>query len=114
LKDWFDGYLYSLWDRLGGDVSTLQKVCAEHEYCAEVKAMLLIAQKVRYVPGETPTYSKPPQSQKDVLRQQASLVAQCFAECNLNEPTESEVRTALDRYKMFSEGEIDTMLAALD
>lgn len=37
-KDWFDGYLHSLWDNLSGDEALLQKVCDEHALCAELNA----------------------------------------------------------------------------
>jgi hypothetical protein len=108
-----DGYLYSLWDSLGGDVATLRKVCATNRYCAEVRAILLIVQKVRYVPGEVPQYDKPPQSQKDVLKRQAATIAKGFAECKLAEPSRDEVREALERYRMFLPAEISEMMAAL-
>jgi len=112
-KEYFDGYLYSLWDSLGGDVSTLRKVCADNHYCAEVRAILLIAQKVRYVPGEVSKFDKQPQSQRDVLKHQASVVAEGISECGLDEPSHDEVREALERYRMFSPNEIRQMLAAL-
>lgn len=111
--DFFSGYLYSLWDNLGGDEVLLQKVCDEHAFCAELKAMLLIAQKLRYVPGEVPKYDKPPQSQKDVLRRQAEIIKEGIAECGLEEPSEQQVREALERYQMFSTEEITAMVAAL-
>ncbi len=112
-EDSFGGYLYSLWDSLGGDRVTLRKVCEDHHYCAEVRAILLIAQKVRYVPGEIPKYDKPPLSQKDVLKSQAIAITDCFASCGLDEPTHEEVLAALERYGMFSADEIGQMLAAL-
>ncbi|MFM7167803.1 MAG: hypothetical protein ACKO3T_21375, partial [Planctomycetaceae bacterium] len=111
--DFFSGYLYSLWNNLGGDEVLLQKVCDEHAFCAELKAMLLIAQKLRYVPGEVPKYDKPPQSQKDVLRRQADLIKEGLARCGLEEPSEPQVRESLERYEMFSTAEITAMLAAL-
>lgn len=112
-KESFDGYLYSLWDSLGGDVATLRKVCADNHYCAEIRAILLIVQKVRYVPGEVPQYDKPPQSQKDVLKRQASTVRECISECKLAEPSREEVREVLERYRMFSPEEVNGMIAAL-
>lgn len=109
----FDGYLYSLWNSLGGDVTLLQKVCGKSHYCAEVRSILLIAQKLRYVPGESPRYEKPPLSQKDVLVDRSAAVAEAFAECELAEPDRAEVQSALERYRMFSAEEIARMLAAL-
>jgi hypothetical protein len=98
---------------LTGDEMLLQKVCDEHAFCAELRAMLLIAQKLRYVPGEIPKYDKPPQSQKDVLRRQAEIIKEGIAECGLEEPNEQQVREALERYQMFSTEEITAMVAAL-
>jgi len=112
-EDSFDGYLYSLWDSLGGDVSTLRKVCSANHYCANIRAILLIAQKVRYLPGEVPKFGKPPQSQKDVLKQQASIIQECFSECDLNEPSPDDVQDSLDRYQVLSPEEIGQMLLAL-
>ena len=91
----------------------LRKVCEENHYCAEVRAILLIAQKVRYVPSEIPQYDTPPQSQKDVLKRQAVIVAEGISECSLKEPDQEEVREALNRYQMFSPEEISEMVAAL-
>lgn len=112
-RDPFNGYLYSLWNNLGGDETLLQQVCDEHGLCAELRAMVLIAQKLRYVPGEVPKYDKPPQSQKDVLQRQAEIVRSGLAECGLQEPGRQDVREALERYQMFSGEEVGEMLAAL-
>jgi hypothetical protein len=112
-EDSFDGYLNSLWDSLGGDHITLGKVCDDHHYSAEVRAILLIAQKVRYVPGEIRRYDKPPLSQKDVLRAQAATITDCLASCGLDEPSHEDVFAVLERYRMFSVEEIRHMLAAL-
>jgi len=65
------------------------------------------------VAGEIPKYDKPPLSQKDVLKEQATTITECFASCGLDEPTHEEVRAALERYRMFAADEIDQMLAAL-
>jgi hypothetical protein len=111
--DFFCGYLYSLWNNLGGDEVLLQKVCDENAFCAELRAMLLIAQKLRYVPGEIPKYEKPPKSQKDVLRRQAEIIKEGIAECGLMEPSKQQVREALGRYQLFSTDEITAMVAAL-
>jgi hypothetical protein len=112
-KDSFDGYLYSLWYNLSGDEALLQKVCDEHAFCAELRAMLLIAQRLRYVPGDIPKYGKPPQSQKDVLRRQAQIIGDGIAECGLEEPSKQGVRESLERYQLFSSKEVSKMLAAL-
>ena len=68
---------------------------------------------VRYVPGEVPKYDKPPKSQKDVLKRQAAMVAEGFSECGLDDPSRDEVQEALERYAIFSPGEIRQMVATL-
>src|SRR5262249_45713902 len=108
--DEFDGYLDSLWESLGGDTSILRSACEAHTYCAELRAILLIAQRVRYIPGETPKEGKPPLSPRDVLMSQASNLSAAFADCGLDEPTSEEVWDALNRYRMLSDDEIGEMM----
>ena len=112
-EDSFVGYLYSLWDSLSGDSTMLAKVCEDHHYCAEIRAILLIAQKVRYKPGEVSSDGKPILSPRDVLKDQASTIADCFESCGLEEPPREEVSAALDRCRMFTAEEIKMMLATL-
>lgn len=111
--EFFNGYLFSMWNNLDGDEELLQSVVDEHRFCAELRAMLLIAQKLRYVPGEIPSYDKPPKSQKDVLKKQSEIIGDAIAECGLEEPYEAQVREVLERYQMFTPEEIQEMLAAL-
>lgn len=51
-KDQFDGYLYSVFNSLGGDVGLLHEVCDEIKYLANVQAILIIVQSVRFIPDE--------------------------------------------------------------
>ncbi len=110
---WVYAYLYSLWNSLGGDVTTLQKVCRDSHYCAEVRSIMLIAQKLRYMPGEIPRHEKPPLSLKYVLVDRSVAVAEALAEYELTEPDPGDVQSALGRYRMFSPEEVAEMLAAL-
>lgn len=112
-KDTFGGYLYSAWDHLGGDEDLLQRVCDENALCANITAILLIAQKLRYVRGEVPKYGPAPLSQKDVLERQAKIVTDGFDACGLLHPSRGEVREVLEKYNMFSDEEVHEMLAAL-
>jgi hypothetical protein len=111
--EYFDGYLSSLWESLGGDVATLRKFCEANHYGAEIRAILLLAQKIRYIPGEIPQFDKPPKSQKDVLKRQATIVTKGMSDYKLTEPTNEEVRQALERYNMFTPAEISGMVAEL-
>ncbi len=112
-KDTFSGYLYSGWDHLSGDEDLLQRVCDENALCANIRAILLIAQRLRYVPGEVPKYGSAPLSQKDVLEREAKIVSDSFDACGLLHPTRGEVREVLEKYNMFSDVEVTEMLAAL-
>ncbi len=112
-KETFAGYLYSAWDHLGGDEELLQRVCDENGLCANITAMLLIAQKLRYVAGEVPKYGSAPLSQQDVLEKQAKLVSDGFDACGLLHPSRGEVREALEKYNMFTDEELNKMLAAV-
>jgi len=111
-KEYFDGYLYSLWDSLGGDVEFLQEVCTETNYCGEVWAMLLIVQKVRFQPGEV-LYGKEIMRPKQTLVAQAKMVVSAIDECVLEQPSSSYVRKALEGYRLFSDHEIETLLGEL-
>ena len=112
-KEYFDGYLYALWDSLRGDVAVLQEVCDETNYCAEVRAALLIAQMVRYVPDEQPMYGKAPQRPRHVLEHRSKMVSEAIRECALEEPSRNDVRKALEAYRLFSENEIAALIAEL-
>ncbi len=112
--DSFHGYLYSsLRNSLNGDYITLGRVCDDRHYAAEIRAILLIAQKITYVRGVIPTHDQPPLSQRNELTFWATTITECLAMCGLNEPSHQQVLAALERYKMFSDDEIMEMLAAL-
>lgn len=109
----FDGYLYSVYDSLSGDVDLLQEVCDETNYLAEVRAALLIVQSVRFDPNENPTYGPKATRPREVLQSYAKAVAEGIRECDLNEPAPKDVQRALENYRMFSEAEIAALVAEL-
>lgn len=109
----FDGYLYSVYDSLSGDVDLLQEVCDETNYLAEVRAALLILQSVRFDPNENPTYGPKATRPREVLQSHAKAVAEGIRECDLNEPAPKDVQRALENYRMFSNAEIAALVAEL-
>lgn len=108
----FDGYLYSLRNSLGGEVDLLREVSTETNYCGEVRAALLIVQKVRFSPNEV-LFGKKITRPKQTLDTQAKMVSKAISECNLEEPSSDEVRRALESYRIFSGDEIKTLLREL-
>jgi hypothetical protein len=111
-KESFDGYLYALWDSLNGDVSLLQEVCDENNYCGEIIAALLIVQSVRFQPGEVLNGKKVNRPQETLVKQY-NLVWDSLSECDLYEPTTEQVREALERYNLFNEQEITSLLGEI-
>ncbi len=109
----FNGYLYSVYDNLGGDVILLQQVCDETNYLAEVRAALLIVQTVRFDPNESPMYGPKAKRPREVLQPYAKAVAQGIRECGLDEPTPEMVSRALENYQMFTPSEIASIVDEL-
>lgn len=108
-----DGYLYSLYDNLSGDVDLLQKVCDEANYLAEVRALLLIVQKIRFDPNESPLYGTKATRPREVLQQYAKGVAEAIRECGLDEPSADAVQRALERHQMLTTDEVTQLLGEL-
>ena len=111
-KESFDGYLYSLRDSLEANVDLLQEVCTETNYCGEIRAALLIVQKVRFDPGEVLS-GREVKRPKQTLITQAKMVTDAISECNLQQPSSDDVRNALERYRIFSEEEMENLLREL-
>ncbi len=111
-KEFFNGYLYSLWDSLHGDVELLQRVCDENNYCGEIVAALLISQSVRYQPGEVLDGKKITRPQETLVKQY-NMVLDAFSECDLYEPTTEQVKEALERYNLFAEQEVELLLGEI-
>jgi hypothetical protein len=104
-QDYSEGYLYSVYDILG-DPDYLQEVCKELNFLGQIKAALLIVQRVRYIPGEVATWGKPPSRPSECLPDQSKELRQSICELELNEPPSTDVMKALSDYKMFSDMEI--------
>lgn len=111
--DPWNGFLYTMWDSLDGDVETLQQYLTDTAYVAEVQAVLLIAQKVRFIPNEKALSGRTPERPNQVLTKWAKMVRNAFAECEIEEPTTEEVERVLNSYGLFSENDIATMIREL-
>lgn len=111
-KEFFDGYLYSVYDNISGDVELLQEVCTENNFCGEIHAALLILQWIRFQPGEI-LYGKQIERPKQTLEQQSMMVIDAVSVCSIEPPSVDEVRKALQGYRMFSEVEIEELIGEL-
>jgi hypothetical protein len=112
-KDSFYGYLYSVYDSVSGDVDLLQQICTETNYCAEIVSALLIVQSVRYKPGEV-LFGKKIECPSQTLEQHSKMVFKAISECSLEMPSETEVRAALQRYRMFSDNQINSLVCDIE
>ena len=111
-KEFFDGYLYSVYDSISGDIDLLQEICTENNFCGEIYAALLIVQTVRFQPGEV-LFGKQIERPNQTLEQQSKMVAEAVSECSLELPSSDEVRKALEDYRMLADDEIEVMLEEL-
>ena len=105
-------YLYSIAANLGGDVSVLREACEETNYVAEVRAALLVVQKVQRIRFGLDD-SKNPTRPSDLLPSTAKAIHEAISKCELKESGPNDVRRALEGYRMLSEAEITQLLAEL-
>ncbi len=95
------------------DARLLQEVLAETCYAAEIRAILLIAQKLRFNSDAKSLYGKKAERPKQELSQWSSTIRKILSECEIEEPSADEVQKTLETYQMFSEQEIKEMIAEL-
>lgn len=112
-KDPFDGYLNSVFGNLSGDIGLLQDVCDDTKYLAEIQAVLLIVQSLRFNPNEETQNGSKPTRPREVLLKWADAINSAIFKCKLSEPEPSDVRQALENYRMFSEDEISRLVGEL-
>ncbi|MBU0508887.1 hypothetical protein KKH27_08640 [bacterium] len=112
-KDPFDGYLNSVFGNLGGDIGLLQDVCDDTKYLAEIRTVLLIVQSLRFNPNEETRNGAKPTHPREVLLKWADAINSAIFKCKLSEPEQSDVRQALENYRMFSEDEISRFVGEL-
>jgi hypothetical protein len=107
-QDSSEGYLFSVFNNLG-DSDYLQEVCDELNFLGHIRAAFAIVQRVRYVPGETATWGKPPSRPCDCLPDHRRRLREAIKELGLEEPSKANIMKALGEYKMFSPGELSEL-----
>ncbi|MEI7636967.1 MAG: hypothetical protein WCJ37_06640 [Syntrophus sp. (in: bacteria)] len=112
-KDPFDGYLCSVFKSLGGDVGLLHVVCDDTKYLAEIRAVLLIVQSVRFNPSEVAWDGSKLTRPREVLPKWANAINEAIFKCKLPEPGPADIRQVLEHYRMFSEEEISQLICEL-
>jgi hypothetical protein len=108
-----DGYLLSISDNLD-DPELLQEVSNTTNFAGGLRAALLIAQKVRFVPNEQSDYGPTPKRPRECLRTVAQKVRDTFAEVGLAEPSKKDVMEALEQYRMFSDKDLADFRAEIE
>ena len=104
-QDASEGFLYKVYDNLG-DPDYLQEVCDEVNFLGHVRAAFLIVQRIRYVPGETVKWGKPPGRSSECLPDQRKRLREAIKELDLKEPSKADILKALGEYKMFTAAEL--------
>src|SRR5208282_3333052 len=105
-NDESDGYLRGVDENLGGDSAYLQEVCDELNFLGHLRAALVIAQKVRFVPDEQMSWRMPPKRAYECLPHIDEMIRKAFNDLGLREPSKAEVKKALDEYQMFTPAEL--------
>jgi HKD family nuclease len=104
-QDYCEGYLYSVYDNLG-DPDYLQEVCNELNFLGQIRAALLIVQRVRYNPDESATRGKPPSRPSECLPDHSKKLHQSIGELELDEPPSSDIMKELSDYNVFTDTEL--------
>ena len=80
---------------------------------AKVRAVLLIAQGIRFDPKEESLFGPKPTRPREVLKEYARAVTEAFSECDLSEPEPAYVRHALGKFGTVSEAEVEQLVAEM-
>lgn len=105
-NDYSEGYLHTTFDNLGGDFAYLQEVCDELDFLGHLYAVLVIVQKVRFVPGEVILGGKPVARHSECLAPMRDKLRGALTELRLTRPPKQHVMKALEEYNMFSPEEM--------
>lgn len=100
-----EGYMYSLYNNLGGS-DYLQEVCNELNFLGHIRAVLVIAQRIRFVPRETSRWGKSASRPCECLPDQRKHISDTIKDLELNEPSKDGIMKSLGEYKMFSKEEL--------
>lgn len=102
----FGGYLTEVFRNLGWDSKTVAEVCSETNYLAEVRAVLWLAQYMRFVGRKDRNLLRV----KDMLPSHVRAFHDFLKVCGLRVPGHEAVRSALERYNMLTEKSLNTIL----
>lgn len=105
-QDYSEGYLYTVYDNLGGASDYMQEVCDDLNLIGHLWATLVIAQRARYVPNEQPKDWTPPKSPSECLPHVRKMLRNAVKELDLKKPSLKQVRRALEEYNMFSPADL--------
>ena len=105
-QDHSEGYLYTVYDNLGGDSDYMQEVCDDLNLIGHLWATLMLAQRVRYIPNEEAKDWKPPKRPSECLPHIRDKLRSVAEELGLSKPSREQVKQALEEYNMFSPAEL--------
>jgi hypothetical protein len=100
-----NGYLLAVSENLNDD-ALLQEVSITANFAGEIRAALLMIQKVRFVPNEQVQYGPSPKRPSECLSMLSKKVRDTFAEVGLAEPSNKDVLAALEQYRLFNDKEM--------
>ncbi|MHB1425605.1 MAG: hypothetical protein ACYC3I_20750 [Gemmataceae bacterium] len=103
--DTCNGFLTAISDNLD-DAELLQEVSDATKFVGNIRAALMIAQKVRFNPKEQGLYGPPPKRPRECLPTLAQKVKGTFAKVGLAEPPKKDILEALEYYCMFTDKEM--------
>lgn len=104
-EDASPGYIAGMHEALSGNLNQLRKLFEEQNVTGHLRALLLIAQTVRFDPKEN-GFNRPGQC----LRMKAEKIGDCLSACKLIGPTLKHVEESLLAYEMLTKDEIETWL----
>jgi hypothetical protein len=102
------GYLLSLHENLS-NTRYLREVSEKTNLLGHLRAILLIAQHVRFRPGERTNW----RHFTDSLQHQSRGLRDTIREVRLNEPSTASIMKALEEYKMFLPSDLDEYQRAI-
>jgi hypothetical protein len=100
-----NGFLLTIADTLNKP-QLLAEVASSLNFAAHIRAALMIAQHVRFVPNEETLSGASPRRPSECLADYSKMVRDTFKTVGISEPSQTDILGALERYKMFTEGEL--------
>lgn len=104
-EDTFGGYLLAVVENLGSDLDLIQKVCNETNFLAEVRAVLWLAQYLRF----TGSKGREGLRVRDMLPSHVRSFNNFLQTHGFDKPTKESVRNSLHRYNMLPPYELGMM-----